>query len=399
MALGELRVLDLADEKGLYCTKLMADLGADVLRVERPRGDATRNIGPFLHDQPHPERSLFFAYLNTNKRGITLNLECADGQEVFRRLVKTADILVETFPPGYLARLGLDYPHLREVNPRLILTSITGFGQTGPYRDYKTCDMVGFAMGGLMYLTGDPKSPPVQAGGYQVYYTGSMFAAVATLMAVYRRRTTGEGEHVDVSMQECVASLLETATVNYSYNGVVQKRTGTQHAIAAPCRVYPCQDGYWAVIANAPHMWDALVAWIVEEGIGVEELTKSEYQFMDARRANIDQINAYIAEFGMRHTKAELFAEGQSRRIPVAPAAAATEVLADPHLHARGYFVDLEHPVLGILRYPGAPYKLSETYWRILRPAPLVGQHNQEVYQELGLSQSDLVVLAGVGAL
>ena len=397
LAFGGLRVLDLADEQGHYCTKLLADLGADVIKVEPPGGHPTRRIGPFLHNHPHPEKSLFFAYYNTNKRSITLNLACTTGQDLFRRLASRTDIVVETFAPGYLKALGLDYAVLQELNPRLILTSITPFGQTGPHSHYHGADIVGLASGGLMYLTGDPDTPPLQAFGWQAYLVAGAFAAVATLVALYWRRASGEGQHADVSIQECVASLLETASIDYAYTGHVQTRIGSRHAIAFPCQVYPCKDGHWALMAFNPQMWRILAAWMAEDGI--EEVSDPKYEDREVRRGEMDKVNAAITRFGMNHTKRELLAEGQRRRLSVAPLSTVQEVVTNIHLRRRGYFVPAEHPLLGKLDYPGAPYKLSETPWGIRRPAPLVGQDNEAVYGELGLSQGDLMVLRETGVI
>ncbi|MCK4722097.1 MAG: CoA transferase, partial [Dehalococcoidia bacterium] len=194
--LGDIRVLDLADAKGVYCTKLLADLGADVIKIERPGGDPMRNIGPFFHDEPDPEKSLYWFHFNTSKRSITLNLETADGREVLKKLAKTADVMVETFSPGHLEQIGLGYQTLRELNPRLILTSITPFGQTGPYRDFEGSDMIAQAVGGLMYLPGFPEDPPCRIYGSQAYHSASVQAAVGTMIALYARELTGEGQQV-----------------------------------------------------------------------------------------------------------------------------------------------------------------------------------------------------------
>ncbi|MFH1651349.1 MAG: CoA transferase, partial [Chloroflexota bacterium] len=182
--LADLRVIDLADEKGVFGAKLIADLGADVIKVEKPGGDATRNIGPFQDDDPHPEKSLYFAYNNTNKRAITLDITHPDGADILRRLARDADVIIETFRPGYLGGLGLDYASLSRENPRLIMTSVTGFGQYGPYARFNAPDIVSFAMGGLMFQTGDPDMPPLLAGGMQTYYVSSLFAAAATMVAI-----------------------------------------------------------------------------------------------------------------------------------------------------------------------------------------------------------------------
>jgi len=209
--LGPYRVLDLSDEKGVLCGKVLADLGADVIKVEPPSGDPMRHIGPFYHDIPDPEKSLYWFTFNTSKRSVTLDITKARGQEIFKEMARTADFVIECFPPGYLAEYGLGYPVLSKLNPRLIMTSITPFGQSGPYRDFKAYDIVGLAMGGLMYLNGEREYRPVRVRAQQAYAQASVQAAAGTMVAHYHRQTTGEGQHVDVSMQEAVSNTLDTA--------------------------------------------------------------------------------------------------------------------------------------------------------------------------------------------
>ncbi|MBM4307164.1 MAG: CoA transferase, partial [Deltaproteobacteria bacterium] len=204
-----IRIIDLADEKASFCTKLLADMGACVIKVERPGGDLSRKIGPFLGNFPHPERSLFFLYHNTNKLGITLNLEHPEGKGIFRRLVDRADVLVESYLPGYLKELGLGFEILSRTNPKLILVSVTGFGQEGPRSQYKSCDIVSSAFGGQMYVSGSPSTPPLKPFGEQSYYAASLFAAIGILLALRKRNRSGEGEHIDISLQEAVVSTLE----------------------------------------------------------------------------------------------------------------------------------------------------------------------------------------------
>lgn len=400
-ALGHLRILDLADEKGAYCSKLFADLGADVIKVEKPGGDATRDIPPFINDIPHQEGSLFFAYHNINKRSITLNLECSQGSDIFRRLVKTANIIVVTFPPEYMDRIGIGYSRLKEINPAIILTSITPFGLTGPHKDYKGVDIVTWAMGGIMNQSGNPDGPPVVGQGWQSYYVASAYAAVGTFIALYHRRKSGQGQQVDVSIQECVASLLEGTNPIFVYEGRVVHRLGSQHPLAYPSRIFTCKDGYWLTNLNNAPLWNALVSWIVSDGVGVEELSRPEYQNLDIRRQpeNDKIITPLINKWGMLHTKDEIFHEGQKRRLPVGPAMTVEEVVKDPHLNDREFFVEADHPFLGKFRYPGAPYKFSETPPKVSRGAPSVGEHNLEVYGELGFSKEELIVLRANGVI
>ncbi len=429
-ALGSIRVLDLADEKGLYCTKLLADLGADVIKVERPGGDPTRNIGPFYHDKPHPEKSLYFFNLNTNKRGITLNLDTPDGRDILKRLVKTADVMVETFPPGYLDEKALGYPALRAINPAFILTSIAPFGQTGPYKDYKASDMVGAAMGGIMYLAGFAEDPPNRPGASQAYHLASLQGAVGTLIALYHRDLTGEGQQVDVSMQECVAIAMETAMQYYDLRKEIARRYGGLIVTPTPYQlplvgVYQCKDGYIISMAAAARGGpNALVDWMDEEGMAGSLREESWQQLLGLiadRQALIEHLKplrgnvtalvefmqrfAHVDElfraFALSHTRQELYEQGQKRRLIIVPVNSAADLLSNAQLVSRGYFVDVEHPELGAtLTYPGVPYRLAETPARIGSRAPLIGEHNLEIYEkELGFSRQQLALLKAAGTI
>ncbi|MBI4641019.1 MAG: CoA transferase [Candidatus Tectomicrobia bacterium] len=397
MALDGYRVLDLADSKGLYCTKLMADLGADVIKVEPPGGDSSRDLGPFYHHELHREKSLSFFNLNTNKRSITLNLEKADGREIFKQLVKNADIMVETFPPRYLDALGLGYSVLREMNRRLVMTSITPFGQEGPYRDYNASDIVGVAMGGQMYLCGFPDKPPVRPGASQGYHQASLHAAVGTLLALYYREMTGEGQHVDTSMQEAVSMSLETTQQFFDLTGEVRKRTGREYRRPAS-GLFKCQDGY--VFVGAERGWDALVDWMTSKGMG-GDLNDEKYKDPQIRLNEIDHIHDLFIPFVMSQTRAELYEEAQRRRIILAPVQDIKEIVEDPQLEARGYFYKVEHTELNdTLTYPGPPYHLSETPWQIRRRPPLIGEHNSEIYEgELGYTKAQLAILKSGGVI
>jgi benzylsuccinate CoA-transferase BbsE subunit len=394
-ALEDLRVIELANECGVYCGKLLVGMGANVIKVERPGGATTRSIGPFLHDDPHPEKSLQFAYHNTGKKSITLNIETKDGKEVFKKLVQSCDVLVETSPVGYMDSLGLGYTSLKKVNPKLVMTSITPFGQTGPNKDYKaSSEIIPLAMGGLMFTTGEQFTPPVQVGNFLIGYAAGIYAALGTIAAIHNRRFTGKGEHVDISMQECVASWLEASYIRYQYcNGEITTRFGSKLPSATPSGLYPCKDGYYCVTAVG--RWNFVVAWLISENIDVGDLADPKYETMDGIFLvdHRDRIYQLMRELGMKYTKMELMIEGQKRGVPVTIMGNAKDVYEDEHLKTREYFVDIEHPLLGKLKYPGAPYKMSESPWRIDNAAPLIGEHNEEVYTAMGFSRDDLVTL------
>ncbi|MFC1995846.1 CaiB/BaiF CoA transferase family protein [Chloroflexota bacterium] len=399
-AIGGLRVLDLANEFGVYCGKLLTGMGADVIKVERPGGDATRNIGPFFQDDPHPEKSLFFTYQNTGKRSVTLNLETKGGQEIFRKLTRMSDVIIETFPVGYMARLGLDYPALKKLNPRLVMTSITPFGQTGPHKDWKvSSEIIPLAMGGLMFISGEDSTPPIQMGNFLAGYGVGMYATVGTLAAVHNRWFTDEGGHVDISMQECVTSWLDGVFTGYQYPPYqIITRHGSQHPMVAPCRVYPCKDGYYCCVGSG--RWGSIVVWAVDEGIDAGKLIDPKYEAeMRELFEALPDVDRIMTELGMKYNKLELMTEGQKRGIPITIVKNAEEVFKDQHLKAREYFVEVEHPVLGKLKYPGPPYRMMESPWQIGGPAPLVGQHNEVIYSEIGFSKQDLVVLRTEGVI
>jgi len=420
-ALGDIRVLDLADEKGLYCTKLLADLGADVIKIEKPGGDPARFIGPFYHDEPEPQKSLYWFQFNSNKRSITLNLETADGREILKKLIEKADVMVETFPPGQLGGIGLGYPVLRGINPSLILASITAFGQTGPYKDFKASDIVGEAMAGIMYLAGFPDDPPNRLYGSQAYHMASVQAACGILTALYVREMTGEGQHVDVSMQEAVAIAQESAMQTYDLRGEIRQRTSVSGlAPAHPAMgTFECKDGYVNIFLMTG-LWSILLDWMESEGVAgdIRERYKGVFEKLDdlflifglvmdreayARflKDEYAPVDEHLRAFLKSHTKQELYDGAQQRRLQISMVSTIEDLLENPQLKALGYFVDVEHPELGAtLKYPGAPYQLSETPWRIQERAPLIGEHNSDIYEgELGFSKEELILLKQGGVI
>ena len=395
-ALSGRRVLELADETGVYCGKLLADMGADVLKIEPPGGDATRTLPPLHRDQ-----SLFFLYMNTSKRGLTLDLAQPEGQTLFRRLAATADLVVETLPPGRLDGLGLGEASLRATNPRLVVTSITGFGQTGPWRHYRSSDLVAGALGGAMYVTGAAEDPPVRLAGHQACVTASTCAAASSMIALLHASLTGAGQHVDVSLEETTVAATHICGIGkWLDDGIVARRAGTSLFASVPSGTYRCRDGLVYLMVNRPLHWQALARW-VHEVTGNDAVLDPLFEGPSSRRqAYRDFLDEWIGELTARFTVAEVSREGQRRHLAITPVNTAAGVANDPHLAAREYFVALEHPQTGPLRYPGAPYQLSATPWRLTRPAPGVGEHNGEVYQgELGLSADDCRALARRGVI
>jgi crotonobetainyl-CoA:carnitine CoA-transferase CaiB-like acyl-CoA transferase len=402
--LSPYRVLDMTDEKGLMCGKMLGDLGADVIKIERPEGDPARNLGPFYHDEVEPEKSLFWFAYNTSKRGITLNIETTDGKEIFRRMVKTADFVIESFPPGYMDSLGLGYVALEEINPGVIMVSITPFGQTGPYKDYKAPDIVAWAMGGKMFPHGEMGRAPIRISQHaQAYLHAGAEGAVGALMALYHRERTGEGQQVDVSIQEFVARTADQqVSIPWDTSGIIIDRGEQYTSGIRITRLWECKNGYvifnyWGglmgKIANPP-----FVEFMDSKGMAPDFLKDYDWEsltFATASPEEIERIEKPTARFMKAQTKEELF-EGQLKyHFALYPVNDISDVAGDVQLAARQFWVEVEHPELGAsLTYPGSIANSSEAPARIWRRAPLIGEHNQEIYEgELGFSREQLVFL------
>ena len=395
-ALSGLRVLDVSHYiSGPYCTKLLAGLGAEVIKIERPGdGDGARRLGPFPNDEPHPEKSGLFLYLNTNKKGIGLNLKTEMGRSIFKELVKSSDIVIENFEPRVMPSLGLSYDELSQVNPRLIMASISNFGQTGPYRDYRAEEIVVYAMGGLMHITGEPDQEPVKSGAELSQFGTGQDAFVATLTALYHRDRSGEGQYIDISIVEHNTTILENMLMMYTYKGDVMPRAGNRGWGRAAWGIYPCQDGYVGVIAGPAHRWPAMAELMDEP-----ELLDPRFATEHGRVLYADLVDAYMLPWLVQHDKLEIFQKAQDMGLAFAYVTTAEDLLNSPQLQDRQYFVEIDHPYAGKLAYPGAPYKMSEASWRFDR-APLLGEHNQEIYcGSLGFSLEELRMLKERGVI
>jgi crotonobetainyl-CoA:carnitine CoA-transferase CaiB-like acyl-CoA transferase len=393
-----MRVLDLGHYvAGPFCTKFLADYGADVIKVEKPgEGDEARKAGPFLNDIPDPETSGLFLHLNTNKRGITLNLKTEAGKAILKELVKWADILVENFRPRVMPSLGLSYEVMEKLNPRLVMTSITNFGQTGPYRDYEAWDVVEYALGGLMYFVGETDREPLKGPNFQAQYLGGVFAAVGTMGAYHYQQLTGLGQYQDVSIHDCVSSVLENVLTSYIYDGTIRPRVGSRRVSSHPFGILPCKDGAIGIAIGVPTQWQALARLTGNP----DKAEDPEWGLARWRGLNYEKVNAALAPYLMSHTQEELFHTGQQWRIPTNPVPNVAQVIALPHNKAREVFMEVEHPRTGPRVYTGAPFRLRETPWSIRRPAPLLGQHNEEVLcGMLGYSKQDLVKLSDRGVI
>jgi crotonobetainyl-CoA:carnitine CoA-transferase CaiB-like acyl-CoA transferase len=402
--LAPYRVLDLTDELGFLGGKILGDLGADVIKIERPGGDPARRLGPFFKNKPDPEKSLTWFGFNNNKRGLTLDLESAKGRKLFSELAAKADFVLETFMPGYLDKLKIGYSELRKKNPRLVLTSITPFGQKGPYKKFRASDIEIMALSGCMSLTGDPDRPPLRVTLPQSYsWTGS-YAAMGSLIAHYHRQQTGRGQHVDVSAQATMLWAFSHAHTFWDLNRHLEKRAGSfmtgRSITGAKMRVFwPCKDGYLNFIIYGGEAGrrtnQALVDWMDGKGMAPDFLRRKDWAGFDIAKVTqyeIDRMEEPIARFFSGVTKAEFFKAVIERQMLGYPVASVKEIFEDPQHAARDFWQEVNHPELGCsLTYPGGFAKLSEGACRIRRRAPLIGEHNEEVYcGELGMTKAEL---------
>ena len=374
--LSGVRVLELSGQWTGFCCRLLSDLGAEVILAEPPGGCSARSAGPFLAGGPGPERSLSFWYENAGKPGITLDPCSPSGHEHIIGLAQSCDVVVESYPPGYLDSIGLGYAGLSQVNPCLVMASITGFGQSGPYSSYKSCGLAASASGGQMYVCGLPASPPLKPYGDQPYYTAALFAACGILLALRWRDLAGKGQHIDISLQEAAASSLEHVMVQYFHNDVVPCRQGSLQWNGA-ADLFACRDSHIFLTFNRE--WDTLVELLGPHGMAAE-FRKPDWAKESYRRQHIKEIQEALTTWTRRHVSAELFRLGQDMRYPWAPVSSVAEVLQDPQLRARQYFMPASHPLAGqgfevprpVIVFPGAP----GFEWR---RAPFLGEHDGEM--------------------
>jgi crotonobetainyl-CoA:carnitine CoA-transferase CaiB-like acyl-CoA transferase len=404
-ALSDLKIVELAEMvAGPFCTKVMADLGAEVIKIESPKdGDPARQRGPFPHDQPHPERSALFLYLNTNKRGITLDVRKPEGTRLFRDLLKDTDILVEAWKPGTLAALGLGYEHLKALHPGLIVASLTPFGQTGPYKDYKAYDLNCYQFSVLGYETPfnqvtDPATqPPLKAAGEQANLLAGWTTATAIMCAVHWRHLTGEGQHLDMAEIEAAANMIRPNYPFYYYerpDGPNRARLSKRQEWGLPW-VWPCRDGHVAILAITDKHWTAL-----KELLGRPEWMDDElFNSPMGRFMHADVIRSLLETWLAEHDRDEIYRNGQALHLPIFPVQNLTEVMATRHFREREFFVPQEIPTAGPVLLPGPPFKMSLTPWSLRRPAPRLGQHNAEVYGGLGVGLGELARLQEQGVI
>jgi crotonobetainyl-CoA:carnitine CoA-transferase CaiB-like acyl-CoA transferase len=392
--LNGIRVLDLTNEVGQYCGKLLAQLGAEVIKVEPPEGDASRLLGPFLNGKPDPNRGLHWLCLNSNKKSITLDLEKVQGREIFKTLASKTDIILETFAPGHMGDLGLGYEELASVNQQIILTSITPFGQTGPWSKLKSSDLVAQALGGLLYVCGWPDKPPVRMAGNQAYNLASVHAAVGTLVALCHRQLIDRGQHVDVSMYACIPTALMSAIPTYVSTGHVSKRLGDDRNQPAH-GIFSCADGFVDVRLRA-RRWDVFVNWLDEDN-AAEDLKDDKYKSVRYRlRPEVLQhIDDIFKRFTAQKTRRELYGEGVRRGLEVAPVNNLKDVVNDDQIKAREFLTTVYHPQIDAeMRHLTSTFRLAGRPGPKPTPAPGIGEHNVSIYKELlNLSSEDFVSL------
>ncbi|MBI2761221.1 MAG: CoA transferase [Chloroflexi bacterium] len=401
LALDDIRVLDLTHHLcGPYATKLLADYGADVIKIERPgAGDLARRLGPFKDDVPDPERSGIFAYLNTNKRSVTLDLASEGGRAAFFDLLSTADIVVENFRPGVIDKLGLGYQALKARKPNIVLLSVSNFGQTGPYRDWAGSELVLFAMGGEMYSMGVAEREPIKMAGTAALFQSGSAAAVAAMGALYGAKWGGTGEHLDISIYESQTGGVDrrhATIIGYQFSGRISGRVGLGAVLGWPNGVFPCADGYIEITGGGPRF-----PGTVRMMGSPPELTGPEWLAPGAamRQDLYEIFQGVFYPWLLERTRREIWQAGQESHVLCAPLFTVEDLYTDPVFHERGFFVEVEHPSMGTFTMPGRPFLMSATPWALRRPAPLLGEHTDEVLREAGYDEQKIAALRSVGTI
>lgn len=390
--LDDVRVLDLTQVMaGPYCCQLLGDLGAEVIKVEPKTGDATRRMGFFGKG----DDAMAFLAVNRNKRGITLDLKSPEGLEVFYRLVDEADVVVENYRPGVAKRLGIDYETLSARNPRLVYASISGFGQTGPYGARGGYDLIAQAMSGLMSVTGEPGSNPVKAGVPVADLGAGIFATLGILSALLGREKTGRGQQVDVSLFESALSLMVWETSEHWGTGGIPQPMGSAHRLAAPYQALRTRDGHLVVGASNQGLWERMCAALDREDLPTDERFVTNLDRMANLGELVEELEKTLTGADAEHWITVLGEAG----VPAGPLYNVRQAVEDPHTLARGMVQEVEHPVEGVVKTLGVPVKLSDTPGTIRRPAPLLGQHTDEILAELGYDSDAIAALRDAAAV
>ena len=392
------KVIDLSRYfSGPYCTKLIATLGAEVIKIESPNnGDPIRGYGPFASPTSTIDTGAWFLYLNTSKQSIPLAITSEQGQSIVKDLINSADILVENFSPDTMDSLGLSYDELHKINPQLVVTSISNYGQTGPYKDWKGTELNLYATGGLMNITGEPEGTPLKEGAPLAQLGTGQNAFVASMTALMHAEETGSGQHIDLSIAEYATNVLENALMQYSYSGQEYSRVGNRGYGRAAWGIYPCGDGYVGIIAGPDQNWPE-VSNIMER----EELGEEKYASRQGRLLYADEVDALMLPWLLDNNKVDIFKAGQEHGLGFSFVANMQDILEMEQLEARDYFVDLDHPVAGTLKYPGPPISPhTEVAAWVYQRAPLLGENTEEIIcKKLGYSQETFLSLRSDGVV
>ncbi|GAB4275536.1 MAG: CaiB/BaiF CoA-transferase family protein [Candidatus Rifleibacteriota bacterium] len=381
--LKDIKVIDLTRVlAGPFCTMTLADMGAEVIKIERPGvGDDSRAFGPHQNGE-----SAYFMSINRGKKSITLDLKKEKGKEVFRRLVKEADVLVENFKPGVMKKLGLDYEAMKLINPKLIYCASSGFGQTGPYSARPAYDLIIQGMGGLMSITGPDDSTPTKVGSSIADIFAGVFSAIGILSALYNRERTGKGQMVDVAMLDCMVAILENAIARYASTNVDPVPIGNRHPSIAPFTSVKTSNGFINIACGNDQLWKKFC-----EVICREELAEDERYLTNADRCkNMDQLIPTLNDTLGENTTEFWLEKLEAANVPAGPINKISEVLKDPQVVARDMIVELMHPVAGKVKVPGTPIKYSDTISEIKSPAPTLGQHTREILLGHGYSNEEI---------
>jgi len=381
------RVLDLTRFlSGPYCTMVLAELGADVVKVEQPgTGDDSRRLAPKVNGESYP-----FGMPNRSKRSVSLDLKDDRGRDAFRRMAARADLVIENFRPGVVKRLGIDHESLREVNPALLYCSISGFGQTGPYRDRPGFDIMAQGTVGFMRMTGHPDGRPAKVGIAINDIAAGATAIYSILAAELNRRATGEGDYIDISLVDAGLAWTVWESGAYFGSGEQPAPTGTRHRRSTPYQAYRTADGYVTIGANNDRLWRRLVLDVLERPDWLEE---ERFATLEARMAHIDELQEEIEDITGHRTTEEWIKALDRAGVPGGPVLTYEEALADPHINARGMIGELDHPIIGPMRTIAPPAKFDSLEFGIKGPAPWLGQHTSDVLADAGLSEAEIEAL------